>query len=133
MAKGKVLVVDDEVYIVHILEFTLREEGYEVVSAVDGEEALEVLEAERPDLVVLDVMMPKLDGYETCKRLRAIEAFKETPVILLSAKGRLVDQRMGMDVGADEYVTKPFSPRKLVERINGLLNLSDESPISRAS
>jgi two-component system alkaline phosphatase synthesis response regulator PhoP len=121
MAKGKILVVDDEIYIVHILDFSLGMEGYTVATALDGEQALEKARTEKPDLIVLDIMMPKLDGYETCKRLKADEATKAIPVILLSAKGRNVDQKVGFEVGADDYITKPFSPRKLVERINAIL------------
>ena len=121
MAKGKILVVDDEIYIVHILDFSLGMEGYEVLTALDGEQALEKARAEHPDLIVLDIMMPKLDGYETCKLLKADPATKDIPVILLSAKGRNVDQKVGFEVGANDYITKPFSPRKLVERINTLL------------
>jgi two-component system alkaline phosphatase synthesis response regulator PhoP len=121
MAKGKILVVDDEIYIVHILDFSLGMEGYSVVTALDGEQALEKARTEKPDLIVLDIMMPKLDGYETCKRLKADDATKAIPVILLSAKGRNVDQKVGFEVGADDYITKPFSPRKLVERINAIL------------
>ena len=121
MAKGKILVVDDEIYIVHILDFSLGMEGYTVVTALDGEQALEKARAEKPDLIVLDIMMPKLDGYETCKRLKADDETKQIPVILLSAKGRNVDQKIGFEVGADDYITKPFSPRKLVERINAIL------------
>jgi two-component system alkaline phosphatase synthesis response regulator PhoP len=121
MSKGKILVVDDEIYIVHILDFSLGMEGYEVVTALDGEQALEKLQSERPDLIVLDIMMPKLDGYEVCKAIKSNSETRHIPVILLSAKGRNVDQKMGFDVGADDYITKPFSPRKLVERINQLL------------
>src|SRR5207244_9806800 len=121
MAKGKILVVDDEIYIVHILDFSLGMEGYEVVTALDGEQALEKARTERPDLIVLDIMMPKLDGYETCKMLKAEAETRNIPVILLSAKGRNVDQKVGFEVGADDYITKPFSPRKLVERINSIL------------
>ena len=121
MAKGKILVVDDEIYIVHILDFSLGMEGYEVLTALDGEQALEKANAEHPDLIVLDIMMPKLDGYETCKMLKSNDETKNIPVILLSAKGRNVDQKVGFEVGADDYITKPFSPRKLVERINTLL------------
>jgi two-component system, OmpR family, alkaline phosphatase synthesis response regulator PhoP len=121
MSKGKILVVDDEIYIVHILDFSLGMEGYEVITALDGEQALERMKVEKPDLVVLDIMMPKLDGYEVCKSIKSNPSTKQTPVILLSAKGRNVDQKLGFDVGADDYITKPFSPRKLVERINQLL------------
>ena len=121
MAKGKILVVDYEIYIVHILDFSLGMEGYEVLTALDGEQALEKARSEKPDLIVLDIMMPKLDGYETCKMLKAEAGTKDIPVILLSAKGRNVDQKIGFEVGADDYITKPFSPRKLVERINAIL------------
>jgi two-component system alkaline phosphatase synthesis response regulator PhoP len=121
MAKGKILVVDDEIYIVHILDFSLGMEGYEVLTALDGEQALDKARIEKPDLIVLDIMMPKLDGYETCKRLKADDSTKNIPVILLSAKGRNVDQKVGFEAGADDYITKPFSPRKLVERINAVL------------
>jgi DNA-binding response OmpR family regulator len=124
MAKGKILVVDDEIYIVHILDFSLGMEGYQVITALDGEQGLEKAHSERPDLIVLDIMMPKLDGYETCKALKADPATKGIPVILLSAKGRNMDQKIGFEVGADDYITKPFSPRKLVERINAILGQS---------
>jgi two-component system alkaline phosphatase synthesis response regulator PhoP len=127
MAKGKILVVDDEIYIVHILDFSLGMEGYEVITALDGEQAVERAQAEKPDLIVLDIMMPKLDGYETCKILKGDPATRDIPVILLSAKGRNIDQKIGFEVGADDYITKPFSPRKLVERINGILGQSDAS------
>ena len=127
MAKGKILVVDDEIYIVHILDFSLGMEGYEVITALDGEQAVERAQAEKPDLIVLDIMMPKLDGYETCKILKGDPATRDIPVILLSAKGRNIDPKIGFEVGADDYITKPFSPRKLVERINGILGQSDPS------
>ena len=129
MSKGKILVVDDEIYIVHILDFSLGMEGYEVITALDGDQALEKVKTEKPDLIVLDIMMPKLDGYEVCKGIKSNSATQHIPVILLSAKGRNVDQKMGFDVGADDYITKPFSPRKLVERINQLLGQSvNEKP-----
>ena len=132
MAKGRILVVDDEIYIVHILDFSLGMEGYEVLTALDGEQALEKARAEKPDLIVLDIMMPKLDGYETCKRLKADADTKDVPVILLSAKGRNVDQKVGFEVGADDYITKPFSPRKLVERINAILGQTSRQDAARA-
>ena len=133
MSKGRILVVDDEIYIVHILDFSLGMKGYEVITALDGEAALEKLKTERPDLIVLDIMMPKLDGYEVCKAIKANPDTAHIPVILLSAKGRNVDQKMGFDVGADDYITKPFSPRKLVERINQLLGQTvSERPASNS-
>lgn len=131
MSRGRILVVDDEIYIVHILDFSLGMEGYEVITALDGEEALEKAMDCKPDLIVLDIMMPKMDGYETCKALKSDETTKDIPVILLSAKGRNVDMQTGYDVGADEYITKPFSPRKLVDRINAMLNQSDSSDLPK--
>jgi len=124
VSKGRILVVDDEIYIVHILDFSLGMEGYEVLTALDGEQALERLKSDKPDLIVLDIMMPKLDGYEVCRAIKSNPDTRNIPVILLSAKGRNVDQKMGFDVGADDYITKPFSPRKLVERINAILGLT---------
>ena len=131
MSRGRILVVDDEIYIVHILDFSLGMEGYEVVTALDGEEALEKAMDCKPDLIVLDIMMPKMDGYETCKALKADDRTKDIPVILLSAKGRNVDMQTGYDVGADEYITKPFSPRKLVDRINTMLGHTDSSDVPK--
>ncbi|HEV8480247.1 MAG TPA: response regulator [Candidatus Eisenbacteria bacterium] len=132
MAKGKILVVDDEIYIVHILDFSLGIEGYEVMTALDGEQALAKVAQDKPDLIVLDIMMPKLDGYETCKALKSNPETKDIPVILLSAKGRNVDQKVGFEVGADDYITKPFSPRKLVERINAILGQTSRTDVARA-
>ena len=132
MAKGKILVVDDEIYIVHILDFSLGIEGYEVMTALDGEQALAKVAQEKPDLIVLDIMMPKLDGYETCKALKGNPDTRDIPVILLSAKGRNVDQKIGFEVGADDYITKPFSPRKLVERINAILGQTSRQDAARA-
>jgi two-component system alkaline phosphatase synthesis response regulator PhoP len=131
MSRGRILVVDDEIYIVHILDFSLGMEGYEVVTALDGEEALEKAREAKPDLIVLDIMMPKMDGYETCKALKSDERTKDIPIILLSAKGRNVDMQTGYDVGADEYITKPFSPRKLVDRINAMLGQADSSKLPK--
>lgn len=119
----KILIVDDEVYILHILDFSLGAEGYEVITAADGEEAIEKAKTEKPDLVVLDIMMPKVDGFEACRRLKADAATREIPVILLTAKGREVDRRMGMEVGADDYIVKPFSPNKLIEKIGSFLSV----------
>jgi two-component system, OmpR family, alkaline phosphatase synthesis response regulator PhoP len=128
--RKRILVVDDEIYIVHILEFTLTMEGYEVLTAADGEEALRRLEQDRPDLVVLDIMMPKIDGYEGLRRIRADEEFRTLPVILLSAKGRPVDRETGLEIGADDYIVKPFSPRRLLEKIQDLLERARLSQVS---
>ena len=121
MAKGKILVVDDEVNITQILEFSIGAEGYEVISAANGEEAIDKARREQPDLIILDVMMPKIDGYEACRILKANPLTKGIPVVLLTAKGRDIDKRLGYEVGATDYIIKPFSPNKLVDRIHQLL------------
>ena len=121
MRKGKVLVVDDEVNITQILEFSIGSEGYEVLSASNGEEAVEKARREQPDLIILDIMMPRIDGYETCRILKANPLTKNIPVVLLTAKGRDIDKRLGYEVGATDYIIKPFSPGKLIERIHELL------------
>jgi len=137
VAKGRILVVDDEIYIVHILDFSLGMEGYEVTTALDGEQALERVAEQKPDLIVLDIMMPTLNGLEAARQIRLTlksnDETKDIPVILLSAKGRNVDQKTGFEVGADDYITKPFSPRKLVERINAILGQSSRQDIEQAS
>ncbi len=123
MHKGKILVVDDEVYILHILEFSLGAEGFEVISANNGELAVEKAKQERPNLIILDIMMPVLDGYETCRRLKREVETKDIPVVLLTAKGRDVDKRLGFEVGAVDYVVKPFSPSRLIERIEEIIGV----------
>jgi two-component system alkaline phosphatase synthesis response regulator PhoP len=121
MRKGKILVIDDEVYILHILDFSLGAEGFEVISANNGELGVEKAKQEKPDLIVLDIMMPVLDGYETCRRLKRETDTKDIPVILLTAKGRDVDKRLGFEVGAIDYIVKPFSPSRLIERIEEII------------
>ncbi len=121
MAKGKILVVDDEVNITQILEFSIGAEGYEVITAANGEEAIDKARREQPDLIILDIMMPKIDGYEACRILKANPLTKGIPVVLLTAKGRDIDKRLGYEGGATDYIIKPFSPNKLVDRIHQLL------------
>ncbi len=122
MKKGKVLVVDDEVNITQILEFSIGAEGFEVITAQNGEEAIEKARKEQPDLIILDIMMPKIDGYEACRILKANPLTRNIPVVLLTAKGRDIDKRLGYEVGATDYIVKPFSPNKLIERIHRLLS-----------
>lgn len=121
MAKGKVLIVDDELYIIHILDFSIGMEGYEVITALTGDQAIEKAVSELPDLIVLDAMMPKLDGYEVLKELKANEATRAIPVIMVSPSGRTIDRQLAQKYDATEVIAKPFSPRKLVERINAIL------------
>lgn len=114
----KVLVVDDERAIVDILSFNLKKEGYEVITAHDGEEGYEKALAETPDLILLDIMMPKLDGLQVCRKLREK---MNTPIIMLTARAEEVDKVLGLELGADDYVTKPFSVRELMARVKANL------------
>lgn len=116
----KILLVDDEPDIVEFLEYNLIQEGFDVIKAYDGMEALEKL-SENPDLIILDVLMPKLDGYQTCKKIREKDQFKDTPVLFLTAKTSEVDEITGLNLGADDYVQKPISPKKLVARVKSNL------------
>jgi DNA-binding response OmpR family regulator len=120
----KILIADDEPSIVTAVEFLLRREGYEVEIARDGSEAIERIEASRPDLVVLDVMMPQKSGYEVCRSIREREDWRDIKIIMLSAKGRDAEVTKGMTMGADVYVTKPFSTRDLMGRVKALLERS---------
>lgn len=117
MPNGSVLVVDDEPNIALSLEYLMREEGYEVRVAVDGDAAIAALREARPDVVLLDVMMPGKDGYEVCQLIRATPEWKDVRVIMLTAKGRAIEQEKGLALGADDYITKPFSTRAVVERV----------------
>jgi DNA-binding response OmpR family regulator len=117
----KVLIVDDEPNIVAALEFLLEKNGYEVQVAANGVDALAQLDAFGPDLVLLDVMVPKLSGYEVCQRMRTEPRWRDIRIVMLSAKGREVEVSKGMSLGADLYVTKPFSSAELVATINELL------------
>jgi len=117
----KVLIADDEQNIVISLEFLLKREGFEVLVAGDGESALQMVAEHHPDLVLLDVMMPKRNGYEVCQRMRERPEWRGIKIVMLSAKGRDVEVSKGVSLGADLYVTKPFSNAELVAQINALL------------
>lgn len=118
---AKILVVDDEEHIVMILKDSLEFSGFQVVTAYNGLEALERVEQDHPDLIVLDIGMPKLDGWEVCRRLKADEKTRTIPVIILTAYAQASDQRKGAELGADRFVTKPCDLTYLVEEINTLL------------
>jgi DNA-binding response OmpR family regulator len=122
MAK-RVLVVDDEPNIVLSLEFLMRRAGFEVQVARSGGEALKALEGEPPDLMLLDVMMPEFDGYEVCERIRARPEWRHTKIIMLTARGREAERERGLALGADAYVTKPFSTRDLVDQVKRMLEV----------
>ncbi len=117
-----VLVVDDEPNIVLSLEFIMKQAGFEARVARDGDEALGAIEASPPDLVLLDVMMPNRDGYDVCQTIRANPAWKGIYIIMLTAKGRDIEREKGMALGADDYVTKPFSTREVIARVEQFLD-----------
>lgn len=118
---SKILVADDEPNIVISLEYLLKREGYTVVIARDGEEALAMIRREQPDLVLLDVMMPKKTGFEVCQEVRTDDSLQHIRILMLTAKGRDTDVAKGMALGADAYMTKPFSTRDLVQKVAELL------------
>ncbi|GAA0733457.1 hypothetical protein GCM10009430_47620 [Aquimarina litoralis] len=117
----KILIVDDEPNIVMSLEYTFKKKNFEVFIARDGSEALQIAEGEIPDIVLLDIMMPNVDGYETLKEIKNNKNLKDTKVVFLSAKNKATDIEKGLRMGADKYLTKPFSVKKLVAEINELL------------
>jgi DNA-binding response OmpR family regulator len=116
-----ILIVDDEAYIVTSLEYVMQSAGFEVAVAYDGEEALAKVAEKVPDLMILDLMMPKLDGFEVCEKIRQNPLWKDIRIIILTAKGRDIERKKGMSLGADDYMTKPFSTRDILDRVQELL------------
>lgn len=129
--KPKILVVDDEPEAVELVEFNLKQAGFDVTSAADGAEAVKKARAQPPDLVVLDLMLPEIDGLEVCKILRRDPATASIPILMLTARASEVDRVLGLELGADDYVTKPFSPRELVLRVRKLIERVKQPPASR--
>ena len=119
--KPRILVVDDEPEAVELVEFNLKQSGYTVTTAADGAEALKKARSQTPDLIVLDVMLPEMDGFEICKALRLDPATLRIPIIMLTAKAAEIDRVLGLELGADDYLTKPFSTRELLLRIKKIL------------
>ncbi|MBE0506085.1 MAG: response regulator [Marinospirillum sp.] len=122
---ARVLVVDDEPNIVLSLEFLMQQAGFEVSTAQDGETALELVDKTPPDLLLLDISLPGISGFEVLEALRAQEAFRKLPIVMLTAHGREVEREKGLALGADDYITKPFSTRQLVEKVKMLLQEQD--------
>ncbi|ETJ07337.1 MAG: DNA-binding response regulator, partial [Streptococcus parasanguinis DORA_23_24] len=118
----KILIVDDEKPISDIIKFNMTKEGYEVVTAFNGREAIELFEAEKPDIIILDLMLPEIDGLEVAKTIRKTSS---VPIIMLSAKDSEFDKVIGLELGADDYVTKPFSNRELQARVKALLRRTE--------
>ncbi len=121
MTRKRILIVDDEPNIVLSLEFLMQREGYQVATAADGDAALEALAAQAPHLVILDVMLPKMNGFDVCRRIKADPRWKGTRVLILTARGRDTEVSKGLGLGADLYVTKPFSTKELMAQVRELL------------
>ncbi len=117
----KILIVDDEPDVVELVEYNLKNAGFDVIKCGDGNEALKKIQNEKPDLILLDIMLPNIDGFEICKILKRNQDTAAIPVIMLTAKAAEVDKIVGFELGADDYITKPFSPRELVLRVKTLL------------
>jgi DNA-binding response OmpR family regulator len=122
MKPKKILVVDDEVDLVETVRFPLEMEGYDVLVSYNGEDALNQARKENPDLIILDLMLPKLDGYKVCRLLKFDERYKHIPILMLTAKTQEKDKILGKETGADEYITKPFEMDDLMEKVKAYLN-----------
>ena len=117
----KILVTEDSATILQMLKGTLSEAGYEVIAASDGQQALDLARTEKPDLIMLDVMLPKIDGYKVCRMLKFDERYKAIPIIMLTGRTKESDEQTGLEVGANAYIKKPFQPETIIEKIKELL------------
>ncbi|RKY92377.1 DNA-binding response regulator, partial [candidate division KSB1 bacterium] len=131
MPKEKILIVDDEEDILSLVEYNLKKEGYRTIGVKTGEAALQLVEEETPDLIILDLMLPEMDGLEVCRILKSNKNTSDIPIIMLTAKGEETDIVVGLEIGADDYVTKPFSPRVLLARTKALLRRKAKEPIPK--
>jgi DNA-binding response OmpR family regulator len=122
MDSKKILIVDDEMDLVETVRFPLEVEGYHVLVSYNGEDALNQARKENPDLILLDLMLPKLDGYEVCRRLKCDDRCKHIPILMLTAKFQEKDKALGMETGVNEYITKPFDIRDLLKKVRGYLD-----------
>jgi len=128
MGKSTILAVDDERNIRELVRFNLEKEGYKVITAEDGKEACRLARSEKPDLVILDVMLPEMDGFEVCQVIQKDAATSEIPIIMLTARTEELDKILGLEIGADDYMTKPFSPRELLARVKARLRRTVNKP-----
>ncbi len=126
--KRRVLIVDDEVNIVEILKFNLQKEGFDTLEAFDGVQGLEMAEKEKPDLILLDLMLPEMDGFTVCRRIRQNS---QVPILMITAREEEVDKVLGLELGADDYITKPFSPRELMARVKANLRRTSEEALKK--
>ncbi len=122
-SKPRVLIVDDEPDLLSVLHFGLEVEGFDVLEASDGEQGLNIAREQTPDLIVLDLMLPRMDGYKVCRALKFDERYRRIPIFILSARSGETDRRLALDLGADAYITKPYDMKDLVGRIRNQLNL----------
>lgn len=130
MAKGRILIIEDDRDIVDLLAFNLHEENYKTLTAHDGREGLAIAIRLQPDLIILDIMLPAMDGFEVCRELKAEKQTMNIPIIMLSARSQETDKVVGLELGADDYVTKPFSPRELIARVRAILRRNRRTPIT---
>ena len=130
MTREKILIVDDEEHIVELLDFNLKNSGYETFIATDGIEAVSIAKEEKPNLILLDLMIPGMDGFDVCKEIKKDKEMKNTSIIMLTAKSEELDKILGLELGADDYITKPFSIRELLARVKAVLRRSSSDEIS---
>lgn len=121
MASEKILIIDDELHIVELIKYNLEMNGYKVYYALNGNEGMNIAYEKKPDLILLDIMLPEIDGFEVCKKIKRDDELANIPIIMLTAKGEEFDKILGLELGADDYITKPFSVRELVARIKVVL------------
>lgn len=131
MSKVKILLVEDDRDIVEMVEYNLKQDGYETLSALNGEDGIHLAKTEHPDLIILDIMLPVIDGFEVCRTLKKDDATTHIPIIILSAKSQETDKVVGLELGADDYITKPFSPRELVARAKAVLRRGQQQAAGR--
>src|SRR5579862_8050895 len=127
MGKGTVVVIDDEKDLIELVRYNLEKEGFDVIGAMNGEAGLEIARQHRPNLILLDLMLPGMDGLEVCRRIRSDNATVRIPVIILTAKADEPDRIVGLELGADDYITKPFSPRELAARVKAVLRRAGDN------
>jgi DNA-binding response OmpR family regulator len=126
MNKKRILLVDDEKDLVETVTFRLEAMGYEVIPAYDGQEGLDKAKKQKPDLIILDLMLPKMDGYKVCRLLKFDEKYKHIPILMFTARAQEADKKTGQEVGADDYITKPFEPQALLAKIKELLKSNED-------
>lgn len=132
MAGEKVLIIDDEIHIVELLKYNLESNGYKIIFSLNGREGLDIAVEEKPDLILLDVMLPELDGFDVCKEIKKNKEIEFIPIIMLTAKSEEFDKILGLELGADDYITKPFSVRELLARIKAVLRRNFKEEPERA-